>query len=122
MSAFKRFDGDWVSLRKLGPVEVDLHQGRRDPTRKSYDEAMGDTAELVRNELRKAHESGAEYVMFMHGRSTSMGWRGTTARSVVREVMRSREATPYIVRSECLQGDTVFLARIRAAQAAVATA
>jgi hypothetical protein len=69
----------------------------------------------VAAELREALESGQQYVLFVHGCSTSLGWSGTTARSVVRSFMRSAEATPLIVRKDCLQGDTVFLARLRSA-------
>jgi len=63
--------------------------------------------------LKEAYEHGVRYVLFTHGWSTSEGWRQTTARSVVRTLMRSRAATPYIVRRECIQHNSAFVAAIR---------
>ena len=62
--------------------------------------------------LKDAYGDGLRYVIFSHGSSTSR--RGqTTARSVVRNLMRSKDATPYIVRDQCVQHDSVFAAAIR---------
>jgi hypothetical protein len=51
--------------------------------------------------------------MFIHGWSTSMGWKTTTARSQVRSFMRSKEATALIDRARCIQHETVFIAKVR---------
>jgi hypothetical protein len=115
-NAFIQGGGDWVSYRERFGIskadEVDLHFGRRDRSVKSYDEAMSGIAELVQHSLRKAQENGRPYVMFTHGCSTSRSGQ-TTARSVVRGFMRSKQATPFIVRAECVQHPTVFIAKIR---------
>src|ERR1035437_9916430 len=50
--------------------------------------------------------------MFLHGWSTSRPGN-TTSRSQVRKLMQSKESTPYIVRRDCIQHDTVFVAAIR---------
>src|SRR5215467_474911 len=107
--------GDWTRYREQFALtstdEVDLHFGRRDP-RTPYWEVMNDVAALVEERLREAQKNGRAYVMFVHGYSTSR--RGqTTARSVVREFMRSPAATPLIERSNCIQHDTVFVAKVR---------
>jgi hypothetical protein len=115
MSAqFKPFHGDWITLRSLNPREVDLNFGRRERD-KEYGQMMEDLRNRVAAELREAQEHGQQYVLFRHGSAASLGWSGTTARSAVRSFMRSADATPFVVRKECLQGDSVFLARIRSA-------
>lgn len=111
-----RQQGDWVSYRQRFGLskedEIDLHFGRRDRNVASYDEAMADVEQLIRDSLRKAQENGRPYVMFVHGYSTSRPGQ-TTARSVVRGFMRSKEATPFIVKAQCVQHPTVFVAKIR---------
>jgi hypothetical protein len=109
---FRAYDGDWVALRKMIPREVDLHFGKRAPD-KPYWEAMDDVSTLVLSELKSASKDAMPYVLFLHGASTSVGWHRTTARSVVRGIMRSPASTPYIIRGECLQHETAFLALIR---------
>jgi hypothetical protein len=112
----KHEEGDWVIYReRLGLLEddeIDLHFGQRDRNLASYDEAMADVGQLIRDSLRKAQENRRTYVMFIHGQSTSRPGK-TTARSVVRGFMRSKEATPYIVKAQCIQHPTVFIAKIR---------
>jgi hypothetical protein len=71
---------------------------------------MWEIGEIVKGELVKAKQKA--YVMFIHGWSTSMPGK-TTARSVVRGFMRLPEATPLIVRSECIQYNTIFRAKLR---------
>jgi hypothetical protein len=58
------------------------------------------------NALKQAQENGTHYIIFTHGASTSRLGK-TTARSVIRGLMRGREASPYIVRRECIQHDSV---------------
>ena len=52
------------------------------------------------------------YVMFVHGWSKSRHGQ-TTARSQVREFMRSKAATPLIEGKHCIQHETVFFAKLR---------
>jgi hypothetical protein len=103
---------NWTEFRgRFDLEEVDLHFGGRDPWVR-YDEVMSDVEDLVKASLAKAQNAGRPYVMFIHGWSTSRpGQR--TARSVVGQFMRSKEATPFIVRSECIEHPTVFVAKIR---------
>jgi len=62
--------------------------------------------------LKNAQLNKLDYVVFTHGWSTSRP--GTiTSRSHVRKLMRSREATPYIIRRNCIQHHSVFVAAIR---------
>jgi hypothetical protein len=107
--------GNWTDYRKrfglLPQDEIDLHYGRRDPHVR-YEDVMSGVEETVLNALRQASERGRAYIMFTHGWSTSRMGK-TTARSVVRRIMRSKAATPYIVRAGCIQHDSVFVAKVR---------
>lgn len=111
MATFKTGTGDWVRYRALKPVELDLHFGKRGDGM-SYGEAMYGVEERVEEAVRKAHLDRRDWLLILHGASTSRPGK-TTARSVVRGFMRSPKATPYIDRSECIQHETVFVARIR---------
>jgi hypothetical protein len=104
--------GDWTDFRKLpGLLEVDFHLAEEQPTG-AYWEHMDQVKETTLNSLRKAQKDGRQYVLFTHGHSTSrIG--AQTSRSVVRGVMRSKEATPYIIRRESIQHSSVFVAKIR---------
>jgi hypothetical protein len=109
--------GNWTDYRArfglLSEDEIDLHRGRRDVHSKSYDDAMSEVEETVHAALRQASERGRGYVMFIHGWSTSRSG-ATTARSVVRGFMRSKEATPFIDRRRCIQHPAVFVAKLKA--------
>jgi hypothetical protein len=108
--------GDWKNYRarfSLRPEdEIDFHHERRRDLHVSYEDAMSEVEETVLAALRRAFERGRPYLMFRHGWSTSRQGQ-MTARSVVRRVMRSKEATPYIVRRECIQHYSVFVAKIK---------
>lgn len=91
--------------------EVDLHFGRRGPG-VSYDEVMAEIARLVETKVQEAHAKGRPYILFIHSHSTSRG-NNTTARSVVRGFMRSREATPYIDRRHCVEHPSAFLVKLK---------
>ena len=114
---FKAGHGDWSQYQNLPDLmEVDLHWSdfrRRElgpPV--DYYEKMGKVWDTVKEALETAQREGKRYVLFTHGWSTSR--RGnTTARSQVRSLMRSKEATPYIIRKECIQHNSVFVAAIR---------
>ena len=112
---FKKGTGNWTQYRSLpNAVEQDLHfsePNRHQSERTSYDEKMGDIESAVLKALQDAYKNGVSYVIFKHGWSTSRPGK-TTVRSVVRGLMRSKEATPYIIRRECIQHDSVFVAAI----------
>jgi hypothetical protein len=74
---------------------------------------MASIREEALKALKNAYTSGVTWVLFRHGSSTSMGWKRPTARSEVRGLMRSKDATPYIIRAQCIQHPSVFLARIK---------
>ena len=113
--AFKRESGNWTQYRKLpSVVEVDFHLSEHGP-RLPYWEAMGQVHQTALESLKAAQEAGNRYVLFTHGWSTSRLGK-TTARSEVRSLMRSPEATPYIIRRECIQHDSVFVAAIKLAE------
>jgi len=103
---------NWVEFRQLpGVWEIDFHNDGNEYTG-SYWENMKEVWNDTLNALKIAQEQGIQYVLFTHGHSTSH--RGvTTSRSQVRSVMRSKEATPFIIRKECIQHYSVFVAKIR---------
>ncbi len=116
-SKFKEEAGDWTPHRKLpDSVEVDLHRSddrpRHGPRDVPYRADMLEVEDDAFEALVNAQQEGKQYVLFTHGRSTS-GFGKTTARSVIRGLMRSTAATPYIVRKECIQHPSVFVAAIR---------
>src|SRR5262249_56614940 len=104
--------GDWKRYRRPDCREVNLHFGERDRQAKSYKQAMAEVTELVERALREAQQGGRPYIMFIHGRSTSRRGK-VTARSQVRGFMRSSKATPLIQRDQCIQHETIFLAKVR---------
>lgn len=116
MTTFNTGYGPWVQYRALNPVEIDFHYGSQRHLPYHEREAFETRMERVRGEaldaLKGAQASGANWVLFTHGESTS-GPGKQSARSVVRGLMRSPEATPYIARRECIQHETVFVAKIR---------
>jgi hypothetical protein len=66
----------------------------------------------VERGLKIAQAEGYGWVEFTHGCSTSGPFK-KTARSVVRGFMRSPAATPYIIRQDCVQCESRYVARIR---------
>ena len=112
---FKNASGNWTDFRKLEPtpVEINFHVEGDDSAKPPYYEIMQDNAKTTIDALRTAQANGDGYVLFIHGSSTSHRGK-TTTRSVVRGIMRSPDATPYILRSKCIQHYSVFLAAIRA--------
>jgi len=110
---FKRQGGNWTDFRHLpGLMEIDFHWAELGPRCGSYQEAMGKVYHAAFSALQTARSRGLQYVLFRHGHSTSRPG-AETARSVVRGLMRSKEATPYILRRECVQHPSAFLAAIR---------
>ncbi len=107
--------GDWKEYRKLpDQLEVDFHRSGVDGrnTHGSYQYNMELVYADAIESLKKAHAEGKQSVLFTHGCSTSRIGQ-TTSRSQVRKAMRSKEATPYILRPKCIQHDSVFVAIIR---------
>lgn len=121
---FQRAYGDWRQYRsRFGLTEldeIDLHFGKRDRTQMTYAEAMAGVLELVTAKLKQAQLNGRSHVLIIHGKSTSRRGK-TTARSQVRNFMRSKHATPLIDRKECIQHDTVFVVRLKQLQTPVAS-
>jgi hypothetical protein len=111
---FKRATGDWTLLQRPSCIEVDfyheLNDGRRDWP--SYEVMMGEVYRKALAALEVAYAYGIEHVLYRHGCTNSRMGK-TTARSMVRGLMHSRKATPYIVRSQCVQHESGFLAAIR---------
>ena len=117
MATFKRGTGDWKEYEKLGTfLSIDFHPPNSREEKLADMMPFYERMELVTarsiEALKEAYEQNIEYVIFRHGWSTS-GIGKTSARSKVRAAMRSPEATPYIVRSKCIQHNSVFVAKIR---------
>jgi len=113
MSNFRHGSGDWTRYRSLpGLVELDFHPRSGDADHAPYWDRMEKVYRDAVEALRRAQTLGKQHVLFTHGWSTSRLGK-TTSRSQVRKAMRSKDATPFIVRSECIQHDSVFVAAIR---------
>jgi DNA-nicking Smr family endonuclease len=112
-SRFKVEEGNWTRHRALpNHVELDLHTYQRREFGVSFDQVMWETHCQVLKFIEKAQLAGRQYVLIIHGHSTSRPGR-TSKRSVVRDLMRSKEATPFIIRKECIQDHAVFIVAIR---------
>lgn len=120
MARFKYSNANWTEFRTLpGLEELDFHRNdsekryKDEPRATFYSSDMQYVWDETLNKLRDAQTRGVPWLLITHGKSTSFGWKTTTSRSQVRKLMRSKEATPFIIRSECIQHDSVFLAAIR---------
>jgi hypothetical protein len=111
---FKKATGDWTLLQRPSCIEVDFYHELNDGRRAwpCYEELMGEVRRNSLAALQVAYTYGIEHVLFRHGCSISRIGK-STARSVVRGLMQSKTATPYIVRIQCVQHESVFLAAIR---------
>ena len=109
---FKKESGDWKIYKQLpNSVIVDFHYSDAD-SMGSYHENMEWVYEMTLNAIEQAQKEKKDFVIFTHGCSTSRRGK-TTSRSQVRTLMRSKDATPYIIRKECIQHYSVFVAAIR---------
>ena len=112
MSTFKTAFGDWTEYRSLPKLlEIDFHPSDEEsflPYHERMQKVWNDSLEALRN----AQSGGFSYVLFTHGSSTSRVG-ATTSRSQVRKLMRDPVATQYIIRKECIQHYSVFVAAIR---------
>ena len=104
----------WVSFQSAA-TQADApnyhHYGQRSD--EPYQNRMYAVYEGALEALKQAFEAGYESIIFEHGRSTSRNGK-TTARSQIRSLMRSKDATPYIDRKRCIQHDSVFVAVFKA--------
>ena len=106
-------EGNWVRHRELpNVVELDLHTYGKRPHWISFDQVMWETREQVLAFIKQAQLDGKKYVLIVHGHSTSRQGQ-TSKRSVVRGLMRDKEATPFIIRKECIQDRSAFVVAIR---------
>lgn len=115
-SMFIQGTGDWTLYRTKNQLELDLHLKSRErhlgPRERPYEDLMQDVHEKTLAALECAYNAGNDSVLIIHGRSTSRPGR-LTSRSVVRKLMRSKLATPLIVRKHCVQHETVFVAVLK---------
>lgn len=110
---FRQVTGNWTDLRLPNMAEVDFHRQFWEPeSLVPFHERMDEFHDKALRALEKAQADGKQYLMLRHGHSTSGPGR-RSARSVVHNLMRSKEATPYIVRSKCLEHYSIFVAAIR---------
>ena len=110
---FQKGSGNWTQYRELPSLsEVNFHFSEYGRREEPYENVMADVRDAALAALIEAQEDGDEYVLFIHGSSTSRP-SNTTARSQIRKLMRSKESTPYICRRKCIQHTTVFVAAIR---------
>jgi hypothetical protein len=89
---------------------VDFHDGK--DLSLAYYEQVEIWKKRVMDALKSAQAEGKEKLCFTHGSSTSRQGQ-TTARSVVRTLMRSKITTPYVKKSESIQNESFFVAVIR---------
>ena len=108
----KKESGNWTKYRDLhGRVrEYDCHFGEDhglthyELKQKVYDDVL--------DILRQEYENNDDWVLVTHGLSSSrMGT--TSSRSQVRKLAKSRDATPFIIRKECVQHESVFVFAIK---------
>lgn len=92
-------------------LHVDFHRAGTSPG-VSFEDKMRRTYREARAALRTARSRGYAYIAFTHGgRELPRGRRST--RSVVRGLIRSPEATPYVERSRCILTPAVTVAALR---------
>jgi hypothetical protein len=110
---FKKDTVDWKEYKALPRVsQVDFPYSKGEPTNVMYFVELSNTRAMALDALQIGFERGDKYVIFTHGHAASTIGK-TTARSQVRALMRSKEASPYIVREECIQQEEVFIAALR---------
>jgi len=116
MATFKKEYCNWIKYREYPDLmERDYHLSGEEASGNStgnYYENMNNVWNDTLRHLKMAQEEGKQYLLLTHGWSTSRLGQ-ITSRSQIRKLMRSKEATPYIVRKNCIQHDSVFLAAIR---------
>jgi hypothetical protein len=105
---------NWSEFRKLpNHREIDFHWAGADNSSFEHWRDMAEVSRITLRALQEAHRAGVSYVLLLHGCSEADGDAQTTARSVIRGLMRGKTAAPYIVRSRCIQHHSCFVAAIR---------
>lgn len=111
MAIFKCMHGDWVEFRKLpNLVEFDFH--RSENGLGAFYLNMEGVRDDAMSMLKHAQEQGKQFILFTHGWSTSRRGR-ISSRSQIRKLMRSKVATPFILRKDCIQHSSVFVVAVR---------
>lgn len=104
---------NWTDFRTLPDcIEVDFHRSESGRRKVPYWEAMSEVYSDALESIERAYELGLKYVLMTHGSSTSRPGH-TTARSQIRGLVRSPEATPYVNRRECIQHNSVFVVALK---------
>jgi hypothetical protein len=115
---FKKGTGDWTRHRGEGVREVDFHKSPKASQSQFHDlQAMEKVRADALTALKTAYERGDKAVLFTHGWLTSRPGQQSSG-SVIRSLMKSEEATPYICHSECFEYESIFVASIRPRPAA----
>jgi hypothetical protein len=116
---FQKGTGAWTQYRGPGVREIDFHRAEPKSWRErafqgpfGFEHKMAQVKEDALDALKKAYEDGIKTVLFVHGWSTSRPGR-TSSRSFIRALMRSSKSTPYVIRTQCIEHDSVFVAAIR---------
>ena len=99
--------GEWQSRTDV--KTVDFHWGKQ---RGGFYVWTSEVYDIATEALKTAQAEGMRYVLFTHGSSTA-GPGKTTARSIVRAIIKSKEATPYIIRRNSIQARSSLLVAIR---------
>lgn len=120
MPKFRTESCNWTAYRKLPNVlELDFHSSDYCSGKISPAQAMEHIRDELLQRLKSEYASGKfKFLLITHGFSGFSSGRRTT-RSVIRRLMRSSDATPYIVRNKCIQHERVFVAAIRPLQSPV---
>ena len=107
-------DSNWSEFRKLpNHIEVDFHWAASDGASCEHWRTMSEVGRVTLRALQEAQRAGASYLLLLHGSSEVDEETQTTARSIIRGLMRGKSATPYIIRSQCIQHHSCFVAAIR---------
>jgi len=108
---FQTGSGDGREWKKrLDTFVVDYHDGEDHGM--EYWEHLVDFYNRTMTALIKAQKEGYGFILFTHGSSTSRQGK-QTARSEVRKIMRGKKGTPFIIRKNCIDYGSSFLAAIR---------
>lgn len=109
---FKKEYRNWIEYRELPDLwEYDFHRSDKQAYFDHW-ELMEQVYDETLKVLKVAQAKGYQHVLFTHGWSTSRPG-ATTTRSQIRKLMKSKDATPYIIRKNCIQHESVFVAAIK---------
>jgi hypothetical protein len=97
--------------RRSDVLHVDFHWAGSAPG-VSHAKKVRDCYGESLSALQSAHERGLAWVVFMQGSSTS-GRSKDSCRSVIRELLQSPAATPYVDRARCFSNSSITAVAIR---------